>query len=261
MKELVIRQKQKKLDLNLAFLKKDLVLTISLSLAILSCFIHPPKWAYINFKVLVSLFNLMLAIKAFEDLKLLDKFAVTILNKCSDSRMLSAILILLCFFTSMFVTNDVALITFVPLTLIISNKTQLNMMEIIILQTIAANIGSSLTPMGNPQNLFIFSYYEIKPLQFLTTVLLLAVVGISTFSFVIYNLKNKLLHVDLPVVRVLAAGAAGAGALSDRVAVAAAVPVSGNCCGRRTGAGEGRYPASGEGAGWSETRVSIERES
>ncbi|MDP4087262.1 MAG: SLC13 family permease [Bacillota bacterium] len=203
MKELVIRQKQKKIDLNLAFLKKDLVLTISLTLAVISCFIHPPKWEYINFNVLISLFNLMLVIKAFEDLKLLDKFAVAILNKCQESKRISAILIFLCFFTSMFVTNDVALISFVPLTLIISKKTQLNMTKTIILQTIAANIGSSLTPMGNPQNLFIFSYYGIKPLQFLTTVLLMALVGISILSFVIYRLKSKSIRVDLPVVRIV----------------------------------------------------------
>jgi Na+/H+ antiporter NhaD/arsenite permease-like protein len=201
MKELVIRQK--KIDLNLTFLKKDLVFTISLTLAVMSCFMHQPKWEYIHFNVLVSLFNLMLAIKALEDLKLLDKLAVGILNKCYNVRLLSAILILMSFFTSMFVTNDVALITFVPLTLIISQKTQLNMIETIIIQTIAANIGSSLTPMGNPQNLFIFSYYGIKPVQFLTTVLLMAVVGISALTFVIYRVKSKSIHMDLPLVRIV----------------------------------------------------------
>ena len=90
----------------------------------------------------------MVAIKALEELKLLDKLAVTILNKCHNSRTISVILIMLCFFGSIFVTNDVALLTFIPLTLIISKKTQMNMMDTIILQTIATNIGSSLTPRG-----------------------------------------------------------------------------------------------------------------
>ncbi|WML44429.1 SLC13 family permease [Neobacillus sp. PS3-40] len=200
MKELVLTRKEKKIDLNFGFLKKDLVFTISLILATLSCFIHAPKLHYIDFKVLVSLFNLMLAVKAFEELKLLDKFAVAILNKCTNSKRISAILIFLCFFTSMFVTNDVALITFVPLTLIISKKTHLNMIETIILQTIAANIGSSLTPMGNPQNLFIFSYYGIKPLQFLSTVLFVAVVGMCVLYFLISKLRSKTLKVNLPVI-------------------------------------------------------------
>jgi Na+/H+ antiporter NhaD/arsenite permease-like protein len=133
-KEYVLTKNEKKFQLSLGFFKKDIVFTISLILAAGSCFIHFPKLEYINFKVLVSLFNLMITIKAFEELKLLDKVAITILNKCNNSRKVSMILILLCFFSSMLVTNDVALITFVPLTLIISKKTQINTLETIILQ-------------------------------------------------------------------------------------------------------------------------------
>jgi Na+/H+ antiporter NhaD/arsenite permease-like protein len=203
MKELVLTRKERKIYLNLSFLKKDLVFTISLVLAAMSCFIHAPKLQYIDFKVLVSLFNLMIAVKAFEELKLLDKFAVGIINKCNNSKMISVILVFICFFSSMFVTNDVALITFVPLTLIISKKTQLNMIETIILQTIAANIGSSLTPMGNPQNLFIYSYYGINPIQFLTTVFLLALFGISSLFIFINRLKSKSLKVELPIIHIV----------------------------------------------------------
>lgn len=184
------------------FLKKDIVLTISLILAVVSCFIHPPRLEYINFKVLVSLFNLMVAIKAFEELKLLDKFAVAILNKCNNSRTISGILILLCFICSMFVTNDVALLTFVPITLVISKKTQLNMMNTIILQTIAANLGSSLTPMGNPQNLYIYSHYGIKPIPFFGSILFLAVLGISSLFIVTQKLHKKEVIIDLPVIAI-----------------------------------------------------------
>lgn len=148
------------------FLKKDIVFTISLTLAIVSCFYQQPKLEYVNFKVIISLFNLLIAIKAFEELKVLDKFAIVILNRCKTSKFVSAILISFCFFSSMFVTNDVALLTFVPLAIVISKKTKMNMTKTIILQTIAANLGSSLTPMGNPQNLFIYSYYGLKPVPF-----------------------------------------------------------------------------------------------
>jgi Na+/H+ antiporter NhaD/arsenite permease-like protein len=203
MKELVLTRKERKIDLNLGFLKKDWVFTISLVLAATSCFIHAPKLQYIDFKVLVSLFNLMIAVKAFEKLKLLDKFAAGIINKCNNSKMISVILIFICFFSSMFVTNDVALITFVPLTLIISKKTQINMIETIILQTIAANIGSSLTPMGNPQNLFIYSYYGINPIQFLTTVFLLSMFGICSLFIFINRLKSKSLKVELPIIYIV----------------------------------------------------------
>ena len=197
MKESVLIQENKRIKLKFSFLKKDIVFTVSLILAVTSCFLHSPKLEYINFPVLVSLFSLMLTIKALEELKFLDKFAIAILNKCHNSRSVSAILILLCFFSSMFVTNDVALLTFVPLTLVVSRKAQIPMMETIILQTIAANIGSSLTPMGNPQNLFIFSYYGIKPMSFFSTVLFMATLGISSLYLLIKRMHKRELKVVL----------------------------------------------------------------
>lgn len=195
-------QTKKRFGIKVEFLKKDMVFTISLILAAASCFIQPPKLEYINFHVLISLFNLMLAIKAFEELKFLDNIAIHLLNKCKNSKSVSAILILFCFFTSMFVTNDVALLTFVPLTLVISRKTRMPMMETIILQTIAANLGSSLTPMGNPQNLFIYSYFNLDPIPFFTTVLLMAVLGISSLYLFIHRLKKTELNVNLTPVRI-----------------------------------------------------------
>ncbi|WP_144548307.1 SLC13 family permease [Bacillus sp. X1(2014)] len=197
MKESVLIQENKRLKLKFAFLKKDIVFTASLVLAATSCLIYPPKLEYINFQVLVILFSLMLTIKALEELRFLDKFAIAIINKCNNSRSVSAILILLCFFSSMFVTNDVALLTFVPLTLVVSRKTQMPMMETIIFQTIAANIGSSLTPMGNPQNLFIYSHYGIQPFPFFSTVLFMAVLGISSLFFLIKKMQNRELKVVL----------------------------------------------------------------
>ena len=201
MKETVLIQQKNRVELTLGWLKKDLVFTSSFVLATASCFIQPPKIESINFHVLISLFNLMLAIKAFEELKLLDKLAINLLNKCRSSKSVSAILVLLCFFISMIVTNDVALLTFVPLTLVISQKAKLPMMETVILQTIAANLGSSLTPMGNPQNLFIYSYFAIKPLSFFITVAFMAILGVLSIYFLIHRLKGAKLQVDLtPVV-------------------------------------------------------------
>jgi Na+/H+ antiporter NhaD/arsenite permease-like protein len=201
-KESVVIQQKKRMNLNFGLLKKDLVFTISFVLAAISCFIHIPKIENINFHVLISLFNLMLAIKALEELKVLDKFAISILNKSKNSKSVSAILILFCFFSSMLVTNDVALLTFVPLTLLISKKTKINMIDTIILQTIAANIGSSLTPMGNPQNLFIYSFYGLKPLTFFMSVSLMAVLGIGTLYFLFQRLEPKEIKVDLYLVTV-----------------------------------------------------------
>ncbi|MDF2789203.1 MAG: transporter [Neobacillus sp.] len=202
MKETVLVQHKKRTKLDLSFLKRDMFFTISLVLAAGSCIFQTPKIEYLNFPVLISLFNLMLAIKAFEELKVLDKIAISILNKCNNSKSVSAILILLCFFSSMIVTNDVALLTFVPLTLVISRKMNMPMMETIILQTIAANIGSSLTPMGNPQNLFIYSFYGLTPKPFFMTVLLLAVLGVISIYIFIHRLAKKELKVAMVPIQV-----------------------------------------------------------
>nr|WP_263326447.1 SLC13 family permease [Neobacillus sp. Marseille-Q6967] len=202
MTESVLIQEKKRIKLNLSFFKKDLVFTISLILAAASSLIHPPKLEYINFHVLLSLLSLMLAIKAIEELRFLDLAAISILNKCNHSRSISSILIFLCFISSMFVTNDVALLTFVPLTLVVSRKTNMPMADTIILQTIAANIGSSLTPMGNPQNLFLYSYYYLKPIPFLLTVLFIAIAGIGVLFLLISRLPKKELKVDLTPVTI-----------------------------------------------------------
>jgi len=103
-------------------IKRDPVFSISLILALLSCILSKPRIDYINFEVLICLFNLMVVVKALEELCVLDKVAVSILNRCTDNRKVSLVIVLLSFFSSMLITNDVALITLVPLTLIISRK-------------------------------------------------------------------------------------------------------------------------------------------
>lgn len=202
MKESVLIQNKKKININFSFFIKDKVFTISLLLAIASCFIHPPKLEYVNIHVLVSLFSLMIAIKALDEHRVLDKVAISIVSRCNSSKSVSAILIFLCFFSSMFVTNDVALLTFVPLTLVISKRTSTPMMETIILLTIAANIGSSLTPMGNPQNLFIYAHYGLNPTTFFNTAFSIAVLGIVALYFLIDRLHGKQLKVNLAPIRV-----------------------------------------------------------
>lgn len=175
--------------------RRDIVFTISLVLALISCFLYAPKLQYIDFKVLASLFNLMIVVKAFEKLKLLDMFAISILNKCGNSRRVSLVLIMLCFFSSMLITNDVALLTFVPLALIIGKKSDIPMAKTIIFQTLAANIGSSLTPMGNPQNLFIFSHYGLTAAQFFSTVILFVVSG----GVWLYFLNKRINNIDINI--------------------------------------------------------------
>ena len=135
------------------FVKKECVLVIALTLAILSSIFSIPKVSYIDFKVLILLFNLMVVVAAFKDLKVLDSIAIGLLKKCNTYTSISLSLVFLTFISSMIVTNDVALITFVPLSIVISKKANINVLKIVVFQTLAANLGSSFTPMGNPQKL------------------------------------------------------------------------------------------------------------
>lgn len=183
-------------------LKKDMVFTISLVLALGSCFLNIPRVEYLDFKVLISLFNLMIIVKAFEKINLLDSIAITLLKKCSNSRRVSFVLISSCFIGAMFVTNDVALITFVPLTLIISKKANINVGKTVILETIAANLGSTLTPMGNPQNLFIYSFYNLNIFSFMGVVTPLALLGGLWIYLLNYRVKSINLSLDLGNVKI-----------------------------------------------------------
>ena len=86
------------------------------------------------------------------------------------------LLVLLCFFLSMVITNDVALITFVPLALIIVHKLPKELgnywlLKIVAMQTIAANLGSMLTPIGNPQNLYLYARAGMSAAELITLML------------------------------------------------------------------------------------------
>lgn len=175
----------------IAKLGEEKIFTVSLILAALTSLISIPKLDYIDFKVILCLFNLMVVGSALEELKILDRAAVYILNKCENLRLVSLVILALTFLSSMLLTNDVALLTFVPLTLIISKKANINPMNIIIFQTLASNIGSSLTPMGNPQNLFLFTHYAITASQFFKTMAPFTVLGALWIFFLNKTITKK----------------------------------------------------------------------
>lgn len=182
--------------------KKEKVFFISLVLAVLSSLFLQPKISYVDLKVLVLLFNLMIIVAAFEELKVMDKLALEILKKCKDTRRISLVFIVITFFSSMLVTNDVALITFVPLAILTFKKVKIDSMKTIILQTLAANIGSSLTPMGNPQNLFLFTHYNLSGIQFFSVTIPFVLLGILWLYFLNKRVSNEELQLSLHTVTV-----------------------------------------------------------
>lgn len=181
------------------WMKKESVLIIAVGLAILSSFYQLPKWSYINVKVLILLFNLMLLIAAFKDYNVLDYFASLLLNRSKTIKQTSYLLVALTFVASMVMTNDVALITFVPLTLIIGKKLNKNVMKWVVIQTLAANLGSSLTPMGNPQNLFLYTYYEINLFSFLRITIGMTLIACLFLIGVLQNESHQKITYQIPL--------------------------------------------------------------
>lgn len=164
------------------FLKREVVLAAALVLAVLSCFFVLPDKQYVEYldlRVLVLLFCLMAVMEGFKQLGVFEKLARKLLAKVTNSRSLCMVLVFLCFFSAMFITNDVALITFVPFTIMILSMAgkQKDMIRVIVLQTIAANLGSMLTPVGNPQNLYLYTVAEMGFMEFLWEMLPLTAVS------------------------------------------------------------------------------------
>ena len=202
MSQIIQTQERKKKSSFIEFLKKECVLVIAVTLAILSSFISIPKLSYIDFKVLILLFNLMVVVAAFKELKVLDSIAIGLLKKCNTYTSISLALVFITFISSMIVTNDVALITFVPLSIVIARKANINVLKIVVFQTLAANLGSSFTPMGNPQNLFIYSFYNLSPIDFFKITLPIVVLAVLFLVLLVFKDKKMNLSLDLEDVKI-----------------------------------------------------------
>ncbi|MBR5266374.1 MAG: anion permease, partial [Clostridia bacterium] len=175
------------------FIKKEIVFVIAAALAVASSFFVPVSAQYIeyiDFKVIALLFCLMSVIKGFMHSGLFDVMANKILTTFKTPRSLALALILMTFFSAMLVTNDVALIAFVPLCIGLYEKTdEKSLVFVVVMQTIAANLGSMLTPIGNPQNLFIYSYYEMAMGEFFAVTAPLTLISLVLISAAVFMKK------------------------------------------------------------------------
>lgn len=177
------------------FIKKEIVLSVSFILAALSClFVMPDSLylEYIDYRTLSILLALMLTMAGFQKQNVFLQIGKLLVGKMSSMRGVVIILIALCFFSSMFITNDVALLTFVPFSLItlsISGHEEL-FINVIVLETVAANLGSMLTPLGNPQNLYLYSLSGMTLPEFILLMLPYSVAaGIALLVFAIFMVK------------------------------------------------------------------------
>ena len=159
-----------------AFIRREPVLCAAAVCALGTMLAVPPSRAYagyIDCRVLVLLFCLMAVVAGLRACGAFDALARALLARCKSGRSLGTVLVLLPFFCSMLITNDVALLTFIPFTLLLTASLGLAGREIplLVLQTIAANLGSMATPVGNPQNLYLYTAYSLSAGDFFRTLL------------------------------------------------------------------------------------------
>ena len=177
------------------FIKQETVLIIAAILAVISMFfVHPDaQYAdYIDLRTLAILFSLMAVMAGLRQQGVFDKMCQTLLAHTRNILQLIFVLVGMCFFGSMVITNDVALLTFVPFTFVVLKKLDANAcvalaVPIVCMQTIAANLGSMLTPIGNPQNLYLYSKS-----------------GMSMGSFIVLMLPYSLLSLILLIIWIAA---------------------------------------------------------
>lgn len=183
----------------LTFLKKEFVLTAAWILAIVSMFfVHPDKeyFSYIDWRSLGILWSLMVIINVFASMGIFNRIAASILKTKKSTFQLLSILTALCFFLSMLITNDVSLITFVPFTILLLKQNPRLLIPAIVLETLAANLGSMLTPVGNPQNLYLFSFAAFSLKDFITLLLPYSLLSLALLfaSILIICSWNKKRH-------------------------------------------------------------------
>ena len=160
-------------------LRQETVLIIAVLLAVFSAFIIPPDArypGYIDFRTLAILFSLMTVMAGLQRQNVFDHIGQVLLKRTKNTPGLLFVLVGLCFFCSMLITNDVSLITFVPFAFIVlhglGDKAFRQLaIPVVCMQTIAANLGSMLTPIGNPQNLYLYARANMSALALIRLML------------------------------------------------------------------------------------------
>lgn len=155
----------------LRFIKKNTVFCIAALLALVTCCFVPPDRAYLDyfdFKTLSCLFLTLAVVCALRNIKFFTILARKLVSLAGNLRSLFLLLIIITFIGSMIIANDMALITFLPLGYFALSVTKQEkyMAYLFVLQNISANLGGMLTPFGNPQNLYLYSYFNIPTGEF-----------------------------------------------------------------------------------------------
>ena len=209
----------------LRFIKKNIVFFIAALAAAVSCFFVPPDKEYLDYfdwKTLSCLFITLAVICALRNIKFFTIVARKLVIMTGNLRTLFVLLIVITFIGSMIIANDMALITFLPLGYFALSvaKQQKYMAYLFVLQNISANLGGMLTPFGNPQNLYLYSYFKIPTGEFClimlpafliaVTLLLVACIPVKSIKFTLnekfpekLNIPKTILYIVLFLISIL----------------------------------------------------------
>ena len=201
----------------LGFVKKNAVLCIATFVAVITCFFIPPDSEYLSYfdlKTLTCLFCVLAVVCALRNIRFFTFLARKIVILFKNTRASILALVYITFLGSMLIANDMALLTFLPLGYFVLSTTgkKKYMAFTFIMQNIAANLGGMLTPFGNPQNLYLYTKFNIPTGEFTLTMLppfliSIALITLCCFLFV----KNEPLELEseskpLPVWRTVVYG-------------------------------------------------------
>lgn len=183
------------------FFKDETVFSISLILAIISCFFVQPSinyLNYINWDTIVLLLVIMIIVEILKNLAIFEVLVRKLLMKVANTRVLVLVLVFTCFFSSIFITNDVSLIIFVPFTILALKK--VNRLDLTIftvsLQTIAANVGCMVLPIGAPHNIVMYTVSKIPFDSFFLLLLPYIMVSVVFMAVLMLLIPND--AIELP---------------------------------------------------------------
>lgn len=202
------------LDKAKAFIKKNAVLCIAIVAALITCIIVPPDKAYLDYfdlKTLTCLFCVLAVVCALRNIRFFYALAQKIVQLFKNTRACVLALVYITFLGSMLIANDMALLTFLPLGYFVLSTTgkQKYMAYTFILQNIAANLGGMLTPFGNPQNLYLYTKFNIPTGEFMLIMLPPFLLSITLITLCCFFIKKEPLQlsgeqITLPKARTIA---------------------------------------------------------
>lgn len=184
----------------LKFCKKNPVMTTSFVIALITSFIVPPDRAYLDYidlKTIVCLFIVLAVVCALRDADFFYVMAQKIVALFGTTRNCILALVLISLVGSMLITNDTALLTFLPLGYFVLSTTgkEKHLAFTFIMQTLAANLGGMLTPFGNPQNLYLYTSFNIPTAEFLHIMLPPFIISVVLVLICCLFVKNEPLEI------------------------------------------------------------------